>query len=53
MARALIKARESDTVSLATPGGREELEIIEVRYEEIPIAPFAPATSAWAPNAKK
>jgi transcription elongation factor GreB len=53
VARALIKARESDTVSLATPGGREELEIIEVRYEEIPIAPFVPATSAWAPNAKK
>ena len=52
VARALIKARESDTVTLATPGGREELEILEVRYEEIPMAPFVPATSLWRPNAK-
>jgi transcription elongation factor GreB len=52
VARAIIKAREGDSVSLATPGGREELEILEVRYEEIPMAPFEPATSAWAPNAK-
>ena len=51
VARALIKARESDTVTLATPGGREELEILEVRYEEIPMAPFVPATSLWRPNA--
>jgi transcription elongation factor GreB len=53
VARALIKARECDSVSLVTPGGREELEILEVRYEEIPIAPFAPPTSAWAPNTRK
>jgi transcription elongation factor GreB len=52
VARALIKAREGDTVSLVTPGGREELEILEVRYEEIPIDPFVPPTSAWAPNAR-
>ena len=32
MARALIKAREGDTVTLRTPGGVEELEILEVRY---------------------
>ena len=35
MARALIKAREGDTVTLATPGGVEELEILEVRYEPL------------------
>lgn len=52
VARALIKAREGDTVALVTPGGREELEILEVRYEEIPMDPFEPATSAWRPNAK-
>jgi len=51
VARALIKAREGDSVTLLTPGGREELEILEVRYEEIPMDPFAPATSAWRPNA--
>jgi transcription elongation factor GreB len=35
MARALIKAREGDTVMLRTPGGIEELEILDVRYEAI------------------
>jgi transcription elongation factor GreB len=52
VARALIKAREGDSVALATPGGREQLDILEVRYEEIPMAPFVPARSAWSPNAK-
>jgi transcription elongation factor GreB len=32
MARALTKAREGDTVTLKTPGGVEELEVLEVRY---------------------
>jgi len=32
MARALIKAREGDTVVLRTPGGMEELEVVAVRY---------------------
>jgi len=32
MARALIKAREGDTVTLHTPAGAEELEIAAVRY---------------------
>ncbi|MFN7644892.1 MAG: transcription elongation factor GreB [Burkholderiales bacterium] len=32
VARALIKAREGDTVSLMTPAGRLGLEILEVRY---------------------
>lgn len=52
VARALIKARDGDTVMLVTPGGRETLEILEVRYEEIPMAPFAPAANGWSPNAK-
>jgi hypothetical protein len=38
VARALIKAREGDTVTLKTPGGEEALEILEVRYEAIPMA---------------
>jgi transcription elongation factor GreB len=33
VAKALIKAREGDTVSLITPAGRLELEILAVRYE--------------------
>lgn len=32
IARALLKAREGDEVSLMTPGGVETLEVIEVRY---------------------
>jgi len=35
MARALIKAREGDTVTLSTPGGTEQLEIVAVRYEPL------------------
>ena len=32
MARALLKAREGETVTLRTPGGAEEIDIVEVRY---------------------
>ena len=32
IAKALIKAREGDTVTLRTPAGEEKLEILEVRY---------------------
>jgi transcription elongation factor GreB len=35
VAKALIKAREGDKVILKTPGGIEELEILEVRYDPI------------------
>ena len=32
MAKALLKAREGDTVILRTPGGEEKVEILEVSY---------------------
>jgi transcription elongation factor GreB len=35
MARAVLKAREGDTVTMRTPGGVEELEIVAVRYETL------------------
>lgn len=35
MARALLKAREGDTVRVQTPEGRREVEIVEVRYQAI------------------
>ena len=35
IAGALIKAREGDTVTLRTPAGPEEIEVLEVRYETI------------------
>jgi len=44
MARALIKAREGDTVTLRTPGGVEELDVLEIRY--LPLATGASAPVA-------
>ncbi len=52
IARALIKCREGDTVTLRAPGGDEELEILEVRYEAIPMDPFEKPHSTWSPNAR-
>ncbi len=43
LARALMKAREGDSVILHAPGGREELDIVEVRYEAVVTEPFVPA----------
>src|SRR4030095_10675884 len=50
VARALIKAREGDTVNLRAPGGDEEIEIVEVRYEPIPMDAFVAPRGAWKPN---
>ena len=36
MARALLKAREGDTVTVRTPGGVEELDVVDVHY--VPLA---------------
>ena len=52
IARALIKAREGDTVVLSTPAGREDIDILEVRYEAIAMEPFVPVKSLWAPNSR-
>ena len=35
VARALLKAREGDAVTLRTPAGEEPLEVLEIRYEEL------------------
>lgn len=35
LAKALLKTREGDVVSLHTPGGLEELEVVEIRYEAL------------------
>ena len=35
VARALIRSREGDTVTLLTPAGEEQLEVLEIRYEEL------------------
>jgi len=35
VARALLKAREGDAVTLRTPTGEEPLEVLQIRYEEL------------------
>ena len=40
LARALMKSGPGETVVLRAPGTTEKLEIIEVRYERIPVEPF-------------
>lgn len=41
LARALMKAGIGDRVVLHAPGSTEKLEILDVRYEHIPVAPFS------------
>jgi transcription elongation factor GreB len=48
LARALMKSGPGDTVTLEAPGGVEELEILDVRYERIPIDPFTEPPGAQA-----
>jgi transcription elongation factor GreB len=40
LGRALMKASAGDSVTLHAPGGAEELQVLEVRYERIPVEPF-------------
>jgi len=40
LARALMKSGPGDSVVLHAPGGAERLQILEVRYERIPMEPF-------------
>ena len=35
IARALLRARKGDAVTLSTPAGDERLEVLEIRYEEL------------------
>jgi transcription elongation factor GreB len=51
LARALMKAGPGDVVTLRAPAGTEQLEILEVEYERIPVAPFtAPPGAEAAPK---
>lgn len=42
LARALLKLREGDVARFASPLGRRELEIVEVRYESLVMPDFDP-----------
>ena len=50
LARALMKAAAGDTVTLRAPGGTEQLDILDVSYERIPMEPFTipPGSEATA-----
>ena len=53
LARSLMKAGPGDCVILRAPGATEELEILEVRYERIPVEPFTePPGAESAPKAR-
>ncbi len=54
LAKALMKAGAGDTVVLRAPGGAEQLDILEVRYERIPMEPFTePLGAEAAPKRNK
>ena len=40
LARTLMKSGVGDQVVLRAPSGTEKLEILDVRYERIPVEPF-------------
>jgi transcription elongation factor GreB len=46
VARALMKASPGDRVVVHAPGGSEPLEVLEVRYERVPVDPFSPPAGA-------
>ena len=48
LARALTKAGAGDRVVLHAPGGTEQLQILEVRYQRIPVEPFSEPPGAEA-----
>jgi transcription elongation factor GreB len=53
LARALMKAGAGDRVLLHAPAGTEQLQIVEVCYERIPVEPFTePPGAESAPKAR-
>jgi transcription elongation factor GreB len=52
LAKALMKSKAGDRVVLRAPGGTEELEVLEVSYQRIPVEPFRePPGAEAAPKA--
>ena len=48
LAKALMKSGSGDRVILRAPGGTEQLHILDVRYERIPVDPFSEPPGAEA-----
>lgn len=54
LARALMKSGPGDRVVLHAPSGTEELQILDVQYQRIPMDPFTePPGAECAPNAER
>jgi transcription elongation factor GreB len=53
LARALMKSGPGDEVVLHAPGGTEHLQILEVRYERIPVEPFRQPPGAEAASPRR
>src|SRR6478672_13971479 len=53
LARAMMKSATGDRVVLHAPGGIEQLQILEVRYQPIPVEPFSePPGAESAPRGR-
>lgn len=48
LGRALMKSGPGDSVVLHAPAGTEHLEVLEVRYERVPVPPFTEPPGAEA-----
>ena len=48
LARALMKSGAGDRVVVHAPGGAEQLQILDVRYQRIPVEPFTEPPGAEA-----
>ena len=48
LARALMKSGPGRSVTLHAPGGAEQLQVLDVCYERIPVEPFSPPPGAEA-----
>jgi len=48
LGRALLKSAAGDSVVLQLPGGTENLTVLEVRYQRIPVEPFREPTGSEA-----
>ena len=53
LGRALLKASAGDSVVLRAPGGVEDLEILDVRYQHISVEPFREPPGAESASKKR
>lgn len=52
LARALMKSRPGDAVVLRAPGGVEELDVLDVRYQRVEVEVFVPTEAVFTQDKK-